>query len=311
MNKIMRIWNQNRGKIIITALIVAFFFIIIRALNDNAKKVSEEKKNNTNNQWVVEENIPDKSIITGEKVNTQKTQINANLIEDFVNKCNEKDIDNAYNLLTDECKNTLFQTKEKFVENYYNLIFTEPRTLKVENYKNSVTTNTYKVTFYGDVIGTGKASSNNYYQDYITVENISGRLNINSLIQVNEINKKIEQNGITLSVENQQIYIDYEIYKIKTQNNTDKEICMDTRKSSKSIYITGTDSVKYTAFANEISSNLYEISAYGSKTYNFKFNKKYNASIRSKKITFTDIVEDYEKYKNDKIEEKLKLEIEL
>lgn len=71
----------------------------------------------------------------------------------------------------------------------------------------------------------------------------------------------------------------------------------------------GTDNVKYTAFTNEIASNLYEITAYGSKTYNLKFNKKYNASIRTKKITFTDIVEDYEKYRNENIEERLKLEV--
>lgn len=73
----------------------------------------------------------------------------------------------------------------------------------------------------------------------------------------------------------------------------------------------GSDNVKYTAFTNEISSSLYEIIAYGSRTYNLKINKKYNPSIRTKKITFTDIVEYYEKYKNENIEERLKIEIEL
>lgn len=310
MNRLIRIWNQNRGKIIITALVVVFFFIIIRALNGVAKKSLEQKNSSTNTAWVEEEEIPNKSILTGEKVNTETTKTNVSVIEEFVNSCNENNIEKAYDLLTDDCKETLFKTKQKFIENYYNLIFTETRTTKIENYKNSSKGNTYKVTFYADVLGTGSVSNKNYYQDYITVEKESNKLNINSLIRISEINKKIEQNGITLQVVKQAIYIDYEIYTIKVQNNTDKEICMDTRKSSKSIYAIGSDNVKYTAFANEIASNLYEITAYGSKTYNLKFNKKYNPSIRTKKITFIDIVEDYEKYRKENIEEKLKLEVE-
>lgn len=71
----------------------------------------------------------------------------------------------------------------------------------------------------------------------------------------------------------------------------------------------GTDNVKYIAFTNEIPSNLYEITSYGSKTYNLKFNKKYNASIITKKITFTDVVQDYEKYTNENITERSKIEV--
>lgn len=310
MNRLIRIWNQNRGKIIITALVVVFFFIIIRALNGVAKRSLQQRNNNTNTAWVEEEQIPNKSILTGEKVNTETTKTNVSVIEEFVNSCNENNIEKAYNLLTDDCKETLFKTKEKFIQNYYNLIFTEPRTTKIENYKNSSKTNTYKVTFLGDILGTGDVSDKTSKKDYITVEKDSGKLNINSLITTNDINKKLDQNGIVVTVAKQEIYIDYEIYKIKVQNNTNKEICMDTRKSTKSVYAVGTDNVKYTAFTNEISSSLYEIIAYGSRTYNLKINKKYNASIRTKKIAFTDIVEDYQKYKNENIDERLKLEVE-
>ncbi len=234
MNRLIRIWNQNRGKIIIIALAVAFFFIIIKALNANAIRASQEKKNN--NQNIVEEDMPTQSIITGEKVNIEKTKTNVSLIQDFVEKCNSNDIDNAYNLLSEGCKNTLFPTKERFIKDYYNIIFTESRTTKIENYKNSTKTNTYKVTFYGDVLGAGSVSSKDYYQDYITIEKESGKLSINSLIIVNEINKKVEQNGILVTVAKQKLYVDYEIYEIKVQNNTNKDICLDTRKSSKSVY---------------------------------------------------------------------------
>lgn len=71
----------------------------------------------------------------------------------------------------------------------------------------------------------------------------------------------------------------------------------------------GSDNVKYTAFTHEISSDLYEITSYASKTYQLKFNKKYNASIVTKKVTFTDVVEDYQTYKNENTTQRLKLEV--
>lgn len=309
MNKIIRLWNQNRGKIIITTLVVVFIFIVIRALNEGAKKNLEAKKNNVNNEIIFEDDMPSKSIITGETVDEEKTERNVDIINDFIEKCNGNDIDNAYDLLTDGCKETLFSNKDSFINNYYNIIFTEPRTVKIENYKNSSKTNTYKVTFYGDVLSSGSISAKDYYQDYITIENDTGKISINSLVTTNEINKQVEKNGIVLTVSKQEIYMDYEKYKIKVQNNTDKTICLDTRTNSKSVYSIGTNSVKNIAFTNEISSSLYEITAYGSKTYNMKFDKKYNASVRTKKIVFTDVVEDFEKYTNENIEERLKLEV--
>jgi len=309
MNRIIRIWNQNRKKIILIALAVVFLFIIIQILNQMAKE--EKQKENMNKDTVgVIEDLPNKSIITGETVKEETTKTNVNLIEVFLEKCNEQNIESAYELLTDECKEVLFNTKEDFVNNYYNVIFTEPRTINIDNYKNSSTKNTYKVTFYADVLGTGDISGTDSYQDYITVDKESGKLNINSLITSKEINAKTEKNGIVITVLRQDIYKECEKYEIQVQNNTSNTITLDTRKSQKTVYATGTDNVKYKAFTNEISSSLYEISQYGVKTYYLKFNKRYDSSIETKKITFSDIVENHEKYIVENLEERLKIEVQ-
>lgn len=310
MNKIIRIWNQNRLKIIIIALAVVFIFIVIRALNAVAEKTLEEKNNNTIAENTFEEDMPTQSVITGETVSTETTKTNVNLIETFAQKCNEQDTKMAYSLLTEECKKILFPTEQDFINNYYNIIFTEPRSIDIENYKNSSKTNTYKVTFYSDVLSTGNISSGNTYQDYITIEKETQKISINSLIASEEMNALKEVNGILVNIVRQDIYKDFEKYEIKVTNNTNKKVLLDTRRYSSTVYATGNDNIKYSAFTSELANSVYELEPYTTKTYRLKFNKLYNSTIRTKKITFTDIVEDYEKYTQDGNEERLKIEIE-
>lgn len=309
MNKIIRIWNQNRRKIIIIALVIVFFFILLQVLNQMAK--SNIEKNNAKQENKEKENLPTKSIITGEVVKEETTKTNVEVINTFADNCNNKDIDSAYSLLTEECKEILFPTKDSFINNYYNVIFSENRTIKIENYKNSSKNNTYKVTFYGDALSTGNISGTDKYQDYITIDKETKKLNINSLITSNEMNSEKEVNGIKIQVLRQDIYIDYEKYEIKVENNTDKTVMIDTLTSSKKIYVVDNDNIKYTAFTSEIANNLLELPKYVTKTYSIKFNKKYNPSSKIKKVVFSDIVEDYEKYKQEKTEDRLKIEVDL
>ena len=299
MNKIIRMWNQNRKKIIIIALGVVFIFAIIQVLNQVAKEENQKKANNNVSPVQNYQKLPTTSSRTGEVVSEEKTKINVNIIENFVQACNNEDTKKAYDLLTDECKNTLFPTEQEFIDNYYNLIFKTKKTIDIENYKNSSKTNTYIVTFYEDSISTGNVSSSQNYGDYITVDKDTQKLNINSLITAKEMNKSAENNGIKITVLKQEIYKDYEIYEIKAENNTDKTILLDTMSSSKKIYIMDNSNIKNTIAINEIADSLLQITSYGAKTISMKFNKNYNSSSITKKVIFTDIVEDKDKYEQE------------
>lgn len=311
MNKIIRMWNQNRKKIIIIALGVVFIFAIIQVLNQVAKEENQKKANNNVSSVQNYQKLPTTSSRTGEVVSEEKTKTNVNIIENFVQACNSADTKKAYDLLTDECKNTLFQTEQDFIDNYYNLIFKAKRTIDIENYKNSSKTNTYIVTFYEDSISTGNVSSSENYKDYITVDKDTQKLNINSLITAKEMNKSAENNGIKITVLKQEIYKDYEIYEIKAENNTDKTILLDTMSSSKKIYIMDNSNIKNTIAINEIADSLLQITSYGAKTISMKFNKNYNSSSITKKVIFTDIVEDKDKYEQENTTDRLKIEVEI
>ncbi len=313
MNSIIRMWNQNRKKIIIIVLIVAFCFLVLQILNNIAKENirKQNMENKINNENISDKKLPTTSIITGEKVNKQTTENNVKIIEEFSNMCNEGKIQEAYNLLTPNCKQALFETVEDFKNNYYDIIFKETRTIKIENYKNSVTTNTYAVTFYEDIISTGNVGQANNYKDYITVEKDTNKLNINSLITSKNIEKENTKSGIEVKALRQEIYIDYEIYKFEFQNNTQNTVLLDTLKNSKSIYILDRNSIKYGSFATEVASSLFELPMYTTKSFSIKFNKRYNPVDETKKIVFSDIILNYEQYKEQNTNERENIEIKL
>lgn len=315
MNNIIRMWNQNRKKIIVIVLVVVFCFLIIQALNQRAK--NQLKNRNLNEETISKEeqekikNLPTTSIITGEKVKEETTKTNVNVIETFSNACNNGDIEEAYNLLTDECKSTLFPTLENFIQNYYNIIFNQKRTIKIENYKNSSTANTYLVTFYEDINSISSIGQVNQYKDYITVKPKENKINVNSFIESKEIESKTDNEGIEIAVLKQEIYIDYEIYKIEVKNNTENTVLLDTRKTSKTIYISDNKNIKYTAYANELANSIFELQQNSSKIFEIKFNKKYNSADKTKKVVFSDIVKNYEEYSKNDTEDRLKIEVSL
>ena len=296
MNKIVRIWNQNRKLIIAAIIAIALLIIVIQILNQFAK----ENKTNKNQKENTIEGLPTKSIIGGQTVSNETTQKNVEEIENFIKKCNSGDIEGAYNMLTDDCKDVVFANKlENFKVGYYDIIFSSKRTGDIENFISSNKRYTYRVKFYTDILSTGSIKDMESYQDYITIDEnkTEGKLILNSLLYRKDINKESELNGIKVIVVSQQIYKDYEKYEVKFENTTNNRILIDTRTQTKSVYILGSNGASYGSNISEISSSLCEIPANFYRTYTITFNKTYSAGIQTKGIAFTDIVPDYEKYR--------------
>lgn len=311
MNKIIQLWNQNRQKIIIGALVVVFVIILIQVLNQLAEK---NIQNNMQSGFLLKENtegLPTTSIITGETIDTQTTKSNVSVIEDFIKKCNNKDISGAYDMLTEDCKKVLFTSQENFEKGYYNILFNKNKTAKIENYKNSKNLYTYRVSLYDDILSTGDVSSKIPSVDYITIKN--DKININGLVNIQELNKSTQKDNIKATIIRKEIYIDYEIYQMSMENNTKNKIILDTRQNKKSMYITTSQNTTYSAFASEIVSNLLEIPVGINREYRIKYNKSYNPSINTTAVVFEDIVLDADTYKADSqnVNERMKLIIKI
>mgnify|MGYP000526651255 FL=1 len=297
MHNLMRFWYQNKNQIIKVGAIVIFVFLIIQVVNLFVKRNNEKKFENVmngtninaNNTSSTENNtvISDKSAITGQNVSSKQLSTDTNTINNFINYCNQKDLEKAYSMLTEDCKSQIYTTLDTFTKAYYNDVFNgQKKTCTIENWFG----NTYKVNIYDDMLATGKETKYSK-QDYITIETENGenKLNINNYIGHKDINKTTTNDNITVQVESRDTYKDYEEYTIKVKNDKDKTIQLDTIQSPKTLYLEDEKGVKYNYYSNELTDSMLTIEAGHSKEMTIKFYSTYISSKKIRNIVFSNL----------------------
>lgn len=312
MNKFRRFYNQNRKNIGWVIIIIAFFLVLLYGLNYFFKEKSKqdlESEQNINTKINETDQIKitaSESPITGERNEKDKTQI----IIDFLDKCNNGYIEDAYSMLTEECKEELYSSLSDFKIYYCGNFFNEPRaTFEVENWFGG----TYKVNIVPDMLATGKKNNNKVKQDYITViktDNVY-KLNVNNYIKRINVKSESNQKGITIRVNYKDIYMDYEKYNITVKNNSVKNIFLDTKKNVTSMYIEDKNGIKYPAATNEIEKEDLKFIAGEERTMNIKYYSKYISTKSTNRLIFSNVILDSDKYMNkgEKSQEKISINV--
>ena len=297
MHKLRKFYYDNKYKI---WGIIAFIVLLLASIQILNELVADN--NNINNQQQ-ESNIvnninsenrntyvtTNESVITGERVDSTELESASNIIEEFISECNNGNIEQAYNLLTEDCKAEMYQDIDKFRELYYNKIFTDnsKKTAKIENW----ILNTYKVNISNDIMATGGASTNGI-QDYITIvdENDTLKISLNNYIGKEEINKTQTVNNIEFQIIEKNVYIDYETYTIRVNNKGENNIILDDLTNTRSIYLEDSNEIKYYAYSNEIISSLLKVNKGFSTQIDIKFSKEYSTNTaRVNSIVFSEV----------------------
>ncbi len=302
MYKLIRFYNQNRKKIFKIILIIVLIIGLIQLLNYFAKQSNNIDKNDYEQKNIVNTNneknqdiISNKSLVSGSIVSNEKLKKDVDVIDEFIKYCNNKDINSAYNLLTEECKEVMFPSVQDFYNIYYLNIFNEKtKTYTVENWTDS----TYQVRYTEDILSSGKLNGDETKQDYITVvkENEEKRLNINNYIRRKKANKVTEYKDIKVTIFSIDTYMDYEIYNFAIQNNSENTILLDTSDDAKSIYLLDSKNMKYEFYNNEIIENRLIVKSKFTNNLQVKFTNSYSATRRIEKIVFSKLVLNYDKY---------------
>ena len=295
MEGIKRFYNQNRRTIWMVVGITVSFLVILQLLNHwskNSNKKEEPVSSNTsanrNNTYDNIELETKESVVSGDKLSKSQIKTQVSLIEEFVSYCNNKEIDKAYELLTNDCKEEMFHEVGDFEEIYYNRVFNgEKKEASVENWIN----NTYKVKYQEDMLSTGKYIEETK-QDNITVvkQDSENKLNINGYIGRTTLNKKKSQDGITIKVKKKDTYMNFEKYEIEISNNTNSDIILDSKEDENTMYLEDSNEVHYTAYSHEITDNNLNIFKNDIKTIEIKYYSKYISSKEIKKLVFSDII---------------------
>lgn len=296
MNKFIRLYNQNRIFIWISIIAIIFIIIAIQILNDLALENIKDKNKTSNLNIVHKEEIKDNldiDIIINDKDVEEEKEL---IIDQFIRYCHAKEIEKAYSLLSNDCKEELFPTLDDFKEKYYYKLFNTKKLYSKEVFYN----NTYKVKYYDDMLATGKIN-NEVIEDYYTIqkENNVTKLNISNFIYKNTLNREKTINNLKIKVLEKQVYTEYEEYKLEVTNLTDKKILLDSKEKTKTMYLLGDKNVKLYCLSHEVSIDELIIESKSSKIIRLKFNKGYKVkSNTQEEINLTDIIYDYEEYKS-------------
>ena len=177
MEGFMHWYNLHRRTIWIVIGVAILIFVMINVINSSLKQ-KEQPKNETVTNTTKMNTVSiksDTSPITGEQITSdQKKTIT--IIDNFATYCNNGDIDAAYDLLSSDCKEQMYPTKDDFKTVYYNPVFGgSQREITVENWVGNI----YKVRFAENALATGNFDESNITQDYITIVNENGQTKLN------------------------------------------------------------------------------------------------------------------------------------
>ena len=300
LRKLRLFYYNNKEKFWVTIGIIVFVIVLIQIINGVIKNNREEEKNNKSNESSIisrgssknETYLPSRtdSVISDSKVSKDRIEEDTNIIESFVNFGNANDVEGAYNLLSQDCKDEMFQTVDRFNEFYFKNIFTEKRSYDLENWDSTGSMTTYRIKYQNDIMATGMINEE-FIEDYITVieENDEKKLNINEFINKVDLEKEGQVDGLEASVTAKYYYYDYVEYDVTFKNATQGEIIIDTKDNTESVYLEDERGVNYSWFGNEIANEDLILNEGENVSLRIKFNKLYNQNRVDNKIKFTDV----------------------
>ena len=123
------------------------YYTIVTNQKNESKKLEYQKKK--------EEEQKEEKIIEEDK----------NIILEFLDDCSKKNIQKAFNMLTEDCKQDKYATTKELEEKYVNKIFNKKYDFEV-NYQGNI----YQVVFLEDILQSGSVNDRNKLEEYYLIE---------------------------------------------------------------------------------------------------------------------------------------------
>ena len=283
--------------IVLIVIISLVLTLIARFSNSNENNtINTGKSESTTNVMKPIENFnsisveTEESVITGDELTSHQISLIDN-IENFISYCNNSEIEQAYSLLSTQCKEALYPTIEDFTNLYYDKVFAnEKKNVSIENWANNI----YRVEIAGDFLATGKYDENDVQADYMQIiqegeENY--KLNINEFLGTEELeNVASSVNQLKITGLKVSTYMDYQTYTFKIENSSEEEVLIDDRSNIDTMYLEDTNGLKYSAYTHELSDAQLRILPKTSKEITIKYYNKYSSNRKIKKIVFSKII---------------------
>ena len=304
MHKLLRFYNQNRLKIWAILLAIVLVYALLRILNSAIANQNTEENNNeqeTTSNNVVSYRNESESMVTGGSVSDLYSDEIGAFINQFFTYCVNHEPQRAYEMVSNDTKQLLYQTESLFEKNYYENRFSGNKQFSFQSWSRTDGLYIYQVRIFDNMLATGQ-TSDNYIEEYvtITVEEGSYKLNLNSYLGRKQLNVRDADDNLSVQVFMVDRYLDYEVYTLNIQNKTSGTILLDTKRKTNSCYVVDSIGNKFEALLYENSDEDLEFSPNEMKTIQIRFSDAYREGLQIKSINFTDIVnsEEFEQAKD-------------
>lgn len=219
--KIRDFFKKNK-KIIIIIAIVWTVIIVFNYILEHMPKVEIDKPSTTYEPHVAvmdNSEVPQKLQSPIEKV-----------IKEFIDACNAKDYDKAYELLSEDCRRDVYPDKEYF-EMYVDSIFDQKKIYNIQNFSNKDNYYIYKITILNDIMATGLTGEDDgeYNEETYVIKEEKGNLKlaINGYIGNNSVDQMYEDDNMKITIDN--VKVDYGLltYDVKIRNKSEYTIVIE------------------------------------------------------------------------------------
>lgn len=262
--------------------IVAIVWLIIIAINYLLGHKKEEITLNTTYN-------PHEVLLTSETDVPEKLKTPIeDTIDDYVNKCNNKDYSGAFELLTADCKTHVFGDSLDNFTTYASSIFSNKKRYSIQNYSNYGQAYIYNIKLIDDIITTGLTNqSYAYYEEKMAIKEENGqiKLNVNDYMGYSELKRVAEDDYLKIRIESKEEFYSMEIYSIKITNKTDNKVVLyDGIVGNELSLISESDERTPINVKEAIILDPGE-----TKTFEVTFNKYYDESTKASDIAFNKI----------------------
>lgn len=276
--KIRNFFKKYKRVIFIVAIVWLIIIAINYLLGHKKEKITLNTTYNPHEVLLTSEtDVPEKL----------KTPIE-DTIDDYVNKCNNKDYSGAFELLTADCKTHVFGDSLDNFTTYASSIFSNKKRYSIQNYSNYGQAYIYNIKLIDDIITTGLTNqSYAYYEEKMAIKEENGqiKLNVNDYMGYSELKRVAEDDYLKIRIESKEEFYSMEIYSIKITNKTDNKVVLYDG-------IVGNELSLVSESDERTPINVKEaiiLDPGETKTFEVTFNKYYDESTKASDIAFNKI----------------------
>lgn len=215
--KIRRFFRKHKKKIIIILIVWVIVIAINYYLKNRTKVIIP--------QTTYEPHSP--VMDTTDKVPEAYKEPISNLIHNFVEYCNNKDYESAYNLLSEQYKARYCNNIDSF-KIYVDNAFATKKIYNIQNFSNINSTYIYRVRLLEDILASGTTNEYVYTEDKYVIKEENGilKLSLNGYCGQEELNINVEDDNMQVKIIKKDIQYDKTAYTVQIKNKTQNFIVL-------------------------------------------------------------------------------------